>query len=295
MIRHRTEAGIALPLVLGTILLLALIVLAAIAAIQGPANMLGRLASRDEARTAAESHLERARAILISDPAYDLDRLGVAAQWSTTDSCLLAVSTTEGDITIHESWIVTAPTRFTVFADSGVMLSPESRIDGLIHRGGPGNLCDTSPIDTTPFIPLITRRITAATIGGLRVTREFVEITPEDSTVTLSNIEIDHGTILVKGDAILSGTFSGAAADNRPLLIVTGNLASAAHESSWQWTGAIAVTKDAFLAGPVDFTGTFAARSVETFGGVTAKPGLSRPPLGMAPRVERVSHRESAD
>lgn len=288
------EVGAVLPLALVVIVIIGLIVLGAMAALNGPTTMLGKFAKSEAGLREAESRLEQARAMLIADPSSDLSPAKVAVTWSPIDSCILTVSTTTGDLTVTETWSVIAPTLHTIHVDSGVFLDDSSAIEGPIFDARDHPTADTDLVDTTIFANLITRRIQTQLLEATTIRNEIVELTAiESGPIILRDIEIDRGLLIVNGDVIIEGKFNADARGDLPLLVITGELLSSMHPDLWHWKGMIAVRRNALIAGPADFEGTVLSASIEFVGKVQARLHSATSPPAWPPSITLLGRSEN--
>lgn len=286
------DNGAVLPLALVVILVIGLFVLGAIAALQGPTRVLGAFAKQESEYRDAESRLEHARALLIADPTADLSPAGVSAQWSPMDSTIIVVSAGGGEMTLIETWAVTAPSLHVVHADSGITITDSVGMEGDLFDARDYPFADTGLVETAIFANFITRAIRAQQLDGVTIRNEVVELTPlESGPVVLRDIEIDRGLLIVNGDVVIEGRFKAEARDGLPFLVISGNLLTTTHPEPWRWRGLIAVRGDAFFAGPIEFEGTILARAVEIIGGVQGKGDRTKTTPAWPVTIVR-SHRE---
>lgn len=288
------DGGYALVLVLAAILVLLLFVLALAAALRDPTRALGETGRAKRELAEAESLLERGRALLVQDPSYDLSQIGIAAAWDPHDSCLVAVTAPAGRLRLTETWVVTAPCRFTLYAQLGMVLLGDSDLGDPVHAGDPAHPFEPVLFDTAPLEPLVQRRISGTEFDSLAILSEVVEITPpsESETVRITNLSIEHGILIVSGDLILAGAFEGKARHGWPLLIVTGSLFGQDHAETWSWEGVVASGGAVSLSGPVEYEGSLVARLAALQGPLSGEVKNENDILGFTPRIRTIGRRE---
>lgn len=292
---RENERGGALTIVLGTLVVVGLLITTLAMYVQAPLWMLGKMGRAETEVMAAESTLEQGRAMLMNDPSFSVVVPGMELVWDRSDSCLASVSAFSGDLAVHESWVVESPTRFLIYSDSVVKVAPGVSLEGSIFaRGRDTSVCAPFVFDTGVIEALRPRRIVSKSIEGMEISFEAVVITsPDTGAVELRDVSIRNGCLIVEGDAVLSGSFEGKARDGWPLLVVTGELRTEVHVEKWQWEGVVSAGKDAFVAGPLEFTGTFVGEAVEFFGEVLGRHRYEKGAVvGFEPRVRRVSRVE---
>lgn len=294
--RARKSQGFALPAALATIIMLGFVVLAIVELLRGPVWLLADSARRDQDLVAAESLLELARARWLKDPALTPSVEGVTISPSTTDSCLWSLRVEKGVATISETWLVSAPTRYAAYLDSGIVPPLDSRGIASLHIVASG-LCETGLIDTSLYMRELGRRLEARSLDAFTVRNEVVFVRASDTVVRISNLEVEGGLLIVEGDLILSGTLECRPREDLPFLIVTGSLGSDAHGTTpWTAKGLIAVGRDAFIAGPLTLEGTIVASTLSGTGSIDVTPLSSSQvayhPKGFGPWIYVVGRSE---